>query len=216
MSVTDAMSTAQVDLENALLMIDKIKAREILTNAYQQENPFRLVEILIVPVLEKIGAGWENGDYSLSQVYMSGRICEELVDIILPPSDPLRIMQPKMAIVTFEDYHVLGKRIVYSALRASGFELENFGQMYLDALVQRIIQEKVKILLISTLMLPSALHIKKMIEQLKNKQQQTKIIVGGAPFNFDPQLWQEVGADGYGSSATDAVKVVNQMMEVVQ
>jgi monomethylamine corrinoid protein len=198
------------------LMIDKNKVKEILTTAFQQEAPFHLVEILIVPVLEKIGLGWENGDYSLSQVYMSGRICEEMVDIILPPSDPTRIMQPKMAIVTFEDYHILGKRIVYSALRASGFELINFGQMHADELLERVIQEKIKILLISTLMLPSAIHIKNLIQQLKEKGTQIKIIVGGAPFNFDNQLWREVGADGYGASAPEAVKIVNHMIGELQ
>ncbi len=179
---TNSMVALQVNLENALLMIDKNKVKEILTNAFQNESPFHLVEILIVPVLEKIGLGWENGEYSLSQVYMSGRICEEMVDIILPPSDPTRIMQPKMAIVTFEDYHILGKRIVYSALRASGFELSNFGQMQAKELVERVITDKIKILLISTLMLPSALRIKNVVTELKESGEKIKIIVGGAPF----------------------------------
>jgi methylmalonyl-CoA mutase cobalamin-binding domain/chain len=206
------MVALQAELENALLRIDKNKVKDILTTAFQNESPFHLVEILIVPVLEKIGLGWENGEYSLSQVYMSGRICEEMVDLILPPSDPSRIMQPKMAIVTFEDYHILGKRIVYSALRASGFEISNFGQMQSDELVERTTQEKVKILLISTLMLPSALHIKQLITRLKEKGNQIKVIVGGAPFNFDSQLWHEVGADGYGASAPEAVKTVRRML----
>jgi monomethylamine corrinoid protein len=213
---TNSMVALQAELENALLMIDKNKVKDILTTAFQNEPPFHLVEILIVPVLEKIGLGWENGDYSLSQVYMSGRICEEMVDIILPPSDPTRIMQPKMAIVTFEDYHILGKRIVYSALRASGFELANFGQMQADELLERVIQEKIKILLISTLMLPSAIHIKNLILQFKEKGTQIKVIVGGAPFNFDSQLWHEVGADGYGASAPEAVKIVNHMIGELQ
>jgi methanogenic corrinoid protein MtbC1 len=208
----NSMVALQAELENALLMIDKNKVKEILTTAFQNQSPFHLVEILIVPVLEKIGLGWENGDYSLSQVYMSGRICEQMVDIILPPTDPTRIMQPKMAIVTFEDYHILGKRIVYSALRASGFELTNFGQMRADELMERVIQENIKILLISTLMLPSAIHIKYLIQQFKEKGNQIKVIVGGAPFNFDNQLWREVGADGYGASAPEAVKIVQRMI----
>lgn len=58
---------------------------------------------------------------------MSGIICEEIIDKILPPSDPQRKDQPKMAIGVFEDYHLLGKRIIYSTLRASGFELIDLG-----------------------------------------------------------------------------------------
>ena len=41
------------------------------------------MEKLVVPALERIGAGWEQGRVALSQVYMSGRICEELVDTLL-------------------------------------------------------------------------------------------------------------------------------------
>lgn len=42
----------------------------------------------MVPALDRIGTGWENGTIALSQVYMSGRICEEVVDDLLPTGAP--------------------------------------------------------------------------------------------------------------------------------
>ena len=39
-----------------------------------------------------------------------------------------------------------------------------------------------------------------------------KVVVGGAPFLFDDQLWQEVGADAMGKSAADAVAIVTRLM----
>ena len=80
---------------------------------FPMSEDFSSLRPYLVPVLEEIGTGWENGTYALSQVYMSGRICEELVDLILPPTDVMRRTQPKIAIATLEDYHMLGKRIVY-------------------------------------------------------------------------------------------------------
>ena len=137
-----------------LLAIDRLAVKEILTHAYRDHRPFQFVEELVVPALEQIGNGWEKGVYSLSQVYMAGRVCEEVVDLIMPTSSEVRHTQPKMAIAVLEDYHLLGKRIVYSILRASGFELANYGRMSVDELANRVAADEIKILLISVLMLP--------------------------------------------------------------
>ena len=82
---------------------------------------------------------------------MGGRICEDLVDTILPPDDPDRKDQPRMAICVLS-HHKLGKTIVYSLLRASGFELLDFGAIEVDELIECVKIEKIKILLISVLM----------------------------------------------------------------
>lgn len=207
------LEAAQEQLETALLSVDRLAVSDILTRPYPGFDAYQLVERLVVPALEKIGDGWEKGQYSLSQVYMSGRICEEAVDAILPADDQARRSQPKMAIVVLDDYHLLGKRIVYSMLRASGFELANFGRMDMKALAERVRQERIEILLISVLMLPSALRVKHLREELDQAGYPVKIVVGGAPFRFDPQLWREVRADATGANAAEAVEIINRMIE---
>ena len=202
-------------LKDALLSIDRLTVKEILTRTYLDTSTYQIVEELVVPALEAIGVGWEAGTYSLSQVYMSGRLCEEMVDLILPPTDPARRNQPKMAIVVLEDYHLLGKRIVYSVLRASGFEILNYGHMDLETLSKRVLHDDVKILLISVLMLPSALRIKELRASLGEQGAKIKIVVGGAPFRFDDQLWQEVGADAYGATAVEAVEIIHRLIEEI-
>jgi methanogenic corrinoid protein MtbC1 len=204
-----------IQLAEALLALDRLTAKEILTRPYPNITSYQIVEDLVVPALEAIGAGWETGDYSLSQVYMSGRICEEIVDLILPSNDPARLSQPKMAIAVLEDYHLLGKRIVYSVMRASGFELLNYGRMDVAALIKRTLQDDIKILLVSTLMLPSALRIHDLRIGLDEMGSKVKIIVGGAPFRLDKQLWREVGADAVGSTAVEAVDIVRRMIEEI-
>jgi methanogenic corrinoid protein MtbC1 len=200
-------------LVNALLVLDRITVKEILTHPPENRTSIKHIEELLIPALGKIGIGWENGDVSLSQVYMSGRICEEVVDTILPPCDPNRKDQPKMAIVILEDYHALGTRIVYSLLRSSGYELLSLGRVNVDRLVQLTIDEKIEILLISTLMLPSALRVKDLRNQFKAIGYPIKIVVGGAPFRFDTQLWKEVGADAFGETASDALVIIRDWVE---
>jgi methanogenic corrinoid protein MtbC1 len=92
-----------------LLSVDRLAVKDILTQSYRDHRPFQLVEELIVPALEQIGNGWEKGVYSLSQVYMAGQVCEQVVDLMMPASSEVRQSQPKMAIAVLEDYHLLGK-----------------------------------------------------------------------------------------------------------
>jgi methanogenic corrinoid protein MtbC1 len=198
-----------------LLSVDRLAVKEILTRASTAHYPYQFVEGLVVPALEQIGTGWEAGEYSLSQVYMAGRLCEEAVDLLLPATHQARLTQPKMAIAVLEDHHLLGKRIVYSVLRASGFALANYGRMGVDELANRVVEVEIKILLISVFMLPSALRVKDLRASLDRAASPVKIVVGGAPFRFDPELWREVGADAFGTTANEAVDILRQLIEKI-
>jgi len=199
-------------LERALLMLDNEQAEIIVRDSISRGSPIEIATELVSQTLQRIGEAWEKGELALSQVYMSGIICEKIIDMVLPPSSQIRKSQPKMAIAVFEDYHLLGKRIIYSTLRASGFELTDLGGgLQTDNLVKIVKKNKIKILLLSVLMLPSALRIKELKQRLSNTD--VKIIVGGAPFRFDTNLWKEVGADGFGYDSSEAIEIVSKLME---
>ncbi len=199
------------ELESALLTLDRSAVEKLISTAIKIGTPIQVASELVTGALQRIGDNWEKGKLALSQVYMSGVICEEAIDKILPKSSPLRKDQPKMAIATFEDYHLLGKRIIYSTLRAAGYELTDLGGgLNTETLVNIVRNEKIKILLLSVLMLPSALRIKKVKEQLADTD--VKIIVGGAPFRFDNELWKEVGADATGKDPHEAIAIVSKIM----
>jgi len=206
------MSEQNSQFEKALLSLDRITATEIVTTQCKKIGAMAAVEKIIVPTLEKIGDGWEFGDLSLAQIYMSGKLCEELIDNILPANDPQRHSNANMAIAVLEDHHTLGKNIIYSTLRANGFELTDYGNgITVEALVERAIDDDTNILLISVLMLRSALRVSNLVDELKKRNANIKIVVGGAPFRFDDKLWQEVGATACGNNGKDAIKIVRQL-----
>jgi len=199
--------------QKALLDLDRVEAGRILAQAGATLTPVAIAGEIVARALERIGDAWQSGDASLSEVYMSGRICEELIDAILPATDPGRTVQPKMAITVLRDSHLLGKRIVYSMLRSSGYGLLDYGRASVDELVEKVLQDGVGILLISTLMYPSALEVKEVRAKLDRAGAAVKILVGGAPFNMDRQLWREVGADAMGRDAAEAVSLVAQTIQ---
>jgi len=199
--------------EQALLSLDRVAAREIVLDGAKSMGAIEFVNEVAVPVLVKIGHGWEEGTYALAQIYMSGSICEEMIDLIMPPADPDRIKQPEMAIVVLEDFHVLGERIVYSVLRASGYELQEFGHgCKVEDVIEKVKQHGTKILLVSVLMLRSALLISDLVKRLREEGLDVKVIVGGAPFRFDHKLWQEVGADAMGMDGMEARDIITKII----
>ena len=206
------MNTMVAPFRQALESLDRVGAEAVFDAALARLSPIQAVEAIVVPALEQIGAAWEAGDVALAQVYMSGRFCEELVGRVLPPSDPDRKHQPRSAIVVLNDYHMLGKRIVYSVMRASGYELFDYGRMDVAQLVDRAMADRISVLMISVLLLPSALKVRDVCSRLREADAGIKVAVGGAPFQFDEALWREVGADAVGRSAVDAVGIAGGWM----
>jgi monomethylamine corrinoid protein len=72
-------------------------------------------------------------------------------------------------------------------------------------LLQKIEKTKIKYLLVSTLMLPSALLVGQLTTAIQERGLDVKVMVGGAPFNFDENLFIRVGADKMGKSPKDVI-----------
>ncbi len=202
------------DFQRALLHIDRVSAGAIFEKVHQQHQDFEPLEQLTMAALERIGDGWEAGQFSLSQVYMSGIMCEELIEQYIPRDQGADQEQPTMAIAVLLDNHALGKRIVYSVLRAGGYDLIDFGQgLSVEEIVEKTLTGGIEILLLSTLMLPSALKVEKVVEGLREQGSSAKVIVGGAPFRLDPGLWQRVKADADGINGTKVKKIIESLRE---
>ena len=55
-----------------------------------------------------------------------------------------------------------------------------------------------------------------MKEQLASHGATPKIIVGGAPFRLDKNLWLTVGADADGKNASNIIKTIEVLMKGVE
>ncbi len=203
------------ELVLALVSVDRLSTERIVMDAIAQNpNDLSIIETLLISALTLIGDGWENEIYSLSQVYMSGIICEELFLKIIPDPVETHKSNMKIAIAVFLDHHALGKRIVKSVLKAGGYQVIDLGEgLSAEELVTVVVNQKIDILLLSTLMLPSSLKILKVRERFDELGIKTKIIAGGAPFRFDPTLWSKIGADADGKNASDIIKIVEGMVQ---
>jgi methanogenic corrinoid protein MtbC1 len=197
--------------EHALLAMDRVSARETLLAAVEGADSLAVTEAVVAPALERIGDDWEQGSVSLAQLYMAGRIAEQVVSEVLPQSWSAGDEHPQLAIAVLEDHHALGKRLVLSALRSAGYAVTDYGHgVTVEGLVQRCRDDNPRVLLISTLMLPAALRVREVVDRLAVPTPRPVVIVGGAPFRLDPTLWTEVGADATGRNSSEAIELVDR------
>lgn len=211
--MVDILGAQAASFYHSLLALDRIALEKYIQDNNQKLQPTRFVDEVVMPALEAIGNDWEAGRLSLAEVYMASRLSEELIEKLFTTRHIARQAQPRLAVAALQDFHLLGKRMVSTVLRSAGFSFQDYGQAGVDELVTLLEKDRIEIVLLSVLMLPSALKVRDVRERLLRTGNRAKIIVGGAPFRFDDQLWQEVGADAVGLFASDAPGLVEKMAE---
>ena len=208
------MEARTLRFEAALLSMDRVLCRSLLQEAMGEERQLAGIEHLLGPALAHIGDRWEAGELALTQVYMGGRICEDLLTELSPASSTPVAGAPRIGVGVLLDQHQLGKRIVASTLRSCGFHVLDYGQgLEPQDLAQRACEDRVAILMVSVLMVNSALRLREVREALGEGPDRPRLVVGGAPFRFNPHLWQEVGADAVGQTGVDAVAIAQRLLE---
>ena len=196
------------EIERGLLANDRPRVREILVFTFRDMPPLDRIDRLIAPVLDTIGMKWERGEVSLSQVYLGTKLADELVEEIIGVSDVVRRKEPVIAVSVLEDHHLLGLKVVKMSLQSAGYEVLDYGRTSVEELVNAVERDHVRYLLLSTLMLRSALLIKDLRVMLDANGLDVVIIVGGAPFRFDAQLCRKVGADLTTASPIEALDFI--------
>jgi trimethylamine corrinoid protein len=205
------LSPEAAALLEAFLANSLVRSLDVAERWSRRDGAISMIDGLVVPALEEIGRRWDAGSLSLAEVYTSGRIAESLVEELLTEEVVERRRVPRLAIAALNDQHTLGKRVVSLVVRSAGYELGDYGtNIPPEELARRAAAESLDILLLSALMLSSALQVERVKRQLLALRAPTRVIVGGAPFRLDPALWRRVGADACGATASDALRLISE------
>lgn len=201
-------------LEQAMLSFDREAVRHLLIDELAEAPFTEIIERLVTPVLAKIGEKWRKGEVALSQIYLSAKVTDDILNEMLDAAGAKVRRESGIATVCLEDYHLLGIHVVKMVIRSSGHEVLDYGRMELNDLVDRVCGDNVRYLLVSTLMLRSALRVQQLREMLEARGCYVCIIVGGAPFRFDASLCSRVRADFTSGSPSEALRYIEGREEV--
>lgn len=178
-------------------------------------DPLDYFENCLAPAMNQLGDQFSRMEIFLPDLMVAGEIAdairEELVKKLGTGQDSTK---GKIVIGTIlGDYHDIGKKMVATMLGVNGYEIIDLGNN-VDPMdfINTAKKEKADIIATSSLLSTSMPFISEMIEYLNamGLKDSVKVIVGGGPISED---WaKEVGADGYGHDAKQAVDLVDALM----
>ena len=178
-------------------------------------DPLELINQGFVPGIDKVGDLFDVGTLFLPELILSAKAMQDATDIInaaIPEND--RQVQGRFLIGTVEgDVHDIGKTIVVSLLKASGFEVKDLGR---DVSADRFIKEaddfKADIIGSSSLLTTTMPAQKTLENELKKAglKERYKTMVGGAPVT---QRWADkIGADAFAENASVCVRLARGLL----
>ena len=183
-------------------------------------SPVDFFENVIAPSLADIGEKFENLDIFLPEMMIAARIVQAVNDQVLAPlvtdqSGYDKKPHGKVLIATVQgDLHDIGKNMVSLMLRVNGFDVFDLGtNVAPSVIIEQAESHQVDIIGLSSLLTTCLPYMKDVFTHLegKGKRDQYAIIMGGAAVT--PQFAAQVGADGFGHSAAEAVKLCKKLME---
>jgi trimethylamine corrinoid protein len=180
-------------------------------------DPLDAVDNGLSKGMKVVGARFENGDAFLPELLMAADTFNAAMDILSPVIEANKqhiAKQGTVLLATIKgDQHDIGKNIVATVLETNGFEVIDIG---IDQPTLNIIEaaqnHKVDFIGLSSVMTTTMPYQKEVIDILTEMGLRDKfmVLVGGGPVSKN---WaDEIGADGYGDTAMDAVNVAKNMM----
>ncbi len=180
--------------------VDPVEASKALTEAIRQ-----------------IGDDFSKGDLFLPDLACASEVLKKALPIIIKEMEKkgsVKESKGKVLIGTvFGDIHSIGKSMVSTLLFAAGFDVVDLGvNVKSEDFIKAVKKYDPDVLAMSALLTTTAAEQKNVIEGLKKQdlRHKLKIIVGGSPIN--QEFADAIGADGYGATAPDGVKVVRDLL----
>ena len=211
------------DYNESIIDTDREQALEVVNNALKggispEDIVFKVVSSALKQSMQTINIQETN----LAQHYLTSQIAVEVTEQMIPKFKKLPKIEGRMVIGTaFGDLHSLGKRIVTGCLTASMIEVSDLGvNVPAEEFVESAIEQNAHIIGVSTMMVHTAKgeNGPSGVRQLLKKQKlenRIKLIVGGAPYHFDSELYKVVGADAWSEDGIKATStIINLIKEV--
>jgi methanogenic corrinoid protein MtbC1 len=163
----------------------------------------------------EIGRLWQTNQISVAQEHY----CTAATQLIMSQLYPYIFSGEKnggtiVAACVSGELHEIGVRMV-----ADFFEMEGWNSYYLGAnmpvsgILQALAEHKAEVLGIGTTITYHVAEAEKLIRAVRSDPacRGVKILVGGYPFNVEPDLAKKIGADGSAANAQSAIALANEL-----
>jgi len=206
------------NLKTAVVDGDEDRAKENAGEALKAKmDPLEVVEKGLSKGLTVVGERFERGEAYLPELMMAGDTFNAAMEILKPEIEAQKKEITKAGTVLVGtvkgDVHDIGKNIVATVLETHGFTVVDLGvDVSILSFVEQAEKVRADVIALSSLMTNTMPEQRNVIETLnqRNVRSRYAVIVGGGPVTAD---WaNEIGADGYGQTAMDAVGLARELV----
>ncbi len=207
------------EIRNSILNFDEEKTIEYSKKALEIGiDPLEVIEGGIMKALHVIGEKFDKGELFIIHLVRAGEAAKKALENVLKPELLKRKVERKsigrVVIGTiYGDIHDIGKNIVATMLYIAGFEVFDLGKdVPIEEFIKKAKEVKADIVAASALLSTTMFRQRDLILALKEAgiRDKVKVMVGGAPVT---KAWaEEIGADGYGADAVEAVEVAKGLV----
>jgi corrinoid protein of di/trimethylamine methyltransferase len=179
-------------------------------------EPFEVIQNGYARGMKIVGEKFATLEYFLPEVMLSADAMTAAIEVLKPyfKDRGKQDSRGTIVIATIQgDMHDLGKNIVKIMLEADGFVVHDLGaNVPVRDLIDKAEAVQADIIAASAILTTTMAHmpdISSILDEL-GMRDRYMIMLGGAP--VIPQWAREVGADGYGEDASEAVAVARRLM----
>ena len=179
-------------------------------------DPVTLISQTMIPAMDEVGRLFQEEEFFVPELMLAGRAMKAAMEPLRPllaaaGAKPVGVV---IAGTVKGDLHDIGKNLVISMLEGAGFRVLDLGtDVTPDKFVEAIREHDPQIVCLSALLTVTMTAMKTTIDAIKDAglRERVKILVGGAPLS--EKYAKDIGADGYGATATDAVALARRQLE---
>ena len=204
----DPASSGRIPLTDAIYRGLKESAHAAAEVLLKTRDPLDIINMEMVPALDRVGKEFEAGTLFLPQLLMSAEAAKAAFEVIRVKMGEKgeRAKKGKIILATVKgDIHDIGKNIVKVLLENYSFDVIDLGR---DVAPERIVEEalagQVRLVGLSALMTTTVVNMEETIRQLHAKVPRCRVMVGGAVLT--QEYADRIGADFYSRDAMGSVR----------
>ena len=189
------------------LILDVVDSGVAIRDVYLQ---------VVQPCQRELGRLWQAGRITVAQEHYCTGATQLIMSQLAPRlfSTERNGRRAVIACVAGEA-HEVGPRMVADLLELSGWDTIYFGaNVPVRGVVQAVAEHRPDLLALSATM---AYHLPAIVDLIAAVRAEpacagVKVMVGGRPFDVEPDLRQRVGADGHAADADEACRLADRLM----
>lgn len=202
------------DLPSAVANGLKSESARITEELLKTTDSMEIVDNMLIPALDRIGAEFERGKIFLPQLIMAAEASRAAFEAIrrhMLASGGNAVSKGKVVLATVKgDIHDIGKNIVKTLLENYGFDVIDLGRdVPPETVLEAAVKHNVKLVGLSALMTTTLGSMEETVKLLHERGVPCKIVVGGAVLT--PEYAKKIGADFYAKDAKETVDIARKI-----